>query len=98
MPAPLMEIRPISDLRTKLNEIESVAKETKEPVVLTRNGSPSLVVMDADAYNEQAQLERHIRKLREAEIEAHYNPKTYTLEESKADMAKFIKELEAFHA
>lgn len=93
-----MEIRPISDLRTHLTEIESIAKETKEPVVLTRNGSPSLVVMDSDAYNEQVQMERHIRKLREAEIDYKYNKKMYTLEESKEHLAKLAKKLEAFHA
>jgi PHD/YefM family antitoxin component YafN of YafNO toxin-antitoxin module len=76
--------RPISDLRTRLPEIEQTARETGEPIVLTRNGSPSLVVFDSDAYNERVQAERHIRKLREAEIEAKYRSEAYSLADSKA--------------
>jgi len=47
------EMRPISDLRTHLSEIEQIAKQTGEPVVLTRNGAASLVVLDSEEYNKR---------------------------------------------
>ena len=65
----LPETRPISDLRTKLNEIEALAKKTRGPVIMTKNGTASLVVMDSEAFNERLLHERLVRKLREAEIE-----------------------------
>ena len=92
------ETRSISDLRTHLPEIEAFAKETGEPIVLVRNGVPTLVVMDCKAYNESIQRERHIRKLREAEIEARYVDRQYSLEESKQRMSAIAEALEAAHA
>ena len=47
MTAGIPDIRPISDLRTKLGEIEASARESGGPVVLVRNGTPSLVVFDS---------------------------------------------------
>lgn len=76
--ATLPTIRPISDLRTKLNDIEAVAKETQEPIIMTKNGAPSLVVMDSNAFDEMMRRERAVLKLREAEIEAKYTSRTYT--------------------
>ena len=84
MAAPLPDIRPISDLRTKLGEIEAAARESGEPIVLVRNGSPSLVVMDSEAFNRKLMEERHVRKLREAEIEERYRNETVDLDESRS--------------
>ena len=58
MQAALPQIRPISDLRTRLNDIESLARETREPIIMTKNGAASLVVIDSDAYAEHLQHER----------------------------------------
>ena len=96
MPIPIT--RPISDLRTRLPEIEQTAHETGEPIVLTRNGSPSLVVFDSEAYNERVQAERHARKLREAEIEAKYRSETYSLSDSKARLQEIRSMLGMPHA
>lgn len=46
----MAEIRPVSNLQRKLGEITKLAKETKEPVYLTKNGSKHLVLMDAEAF------------------------------------------------
>lgn len=92
------ETRPISDLRTHLAEIERIAKETGEPIVLTRNGTHTLVVQDSEAYNQRIQRERHIRKLREAEIEAKYRAEALTLEQSRARIAEIAQTLGASYA
>lgn len=98
LPAAIPETRPISDLRTHLPEIEQMARETGEPIVLTRNGAPALMVIDCQAYNQAVQRERHIRKLREAEIEAKYVEKTYSLAESKERMKLVAQALKADYA
>lgn len=45
-------IRPVSDLQKKIGELTAYAKETKEPIYLTRHGTKHLVLMDADAFDE----------------------------------------------
>ncbi len=45
-------IRPVSDLQRKLGELTKLAKGTKEPIYLTRNGMKHLVLIDADTYDQ----------------------------------------------
>ena len=94
----LLEIRPISDLRTHLGEVEDLARESQQPVVLTRNGAAALVLMDASAYNESIRHERAVRKLQEAEIEARYTDKTYEHDEVWSRVDDIIAAAEALNA
>ena len=62
-------IRPISDLRNKANEISEFCKATREPVFITKNGVGDMVVVSVETYErQQAQLELYA-KLAEAEAE-----------------------------
>jgi prevent-host-death family protein len=45
-------IRPVSDLQRKVGELSRLAKETKEPIYLTKNGVEHLVLIDSDAFSE----------------------------------------------
>ncbi|WP_241158201.1 type II toxin-antitoxin system prevent-host-death family antitoxin [Adlercreutzia sp. ZJ138] len=83
MPAALPLIRPISDLRTNLNDVCAQAQESRQPIFMTKNGKASLVVIDCDAYEEQRQHDRYVQKLREAEIEAKY--RTGTVSQASLD-------------
>lgn len=49
-------IKPISDLQRNLGSIADICHQSKEPVYLTKNGAASLVVIDADAYEEQSRI------------------------------------------
>lgn len=98
LPTQIPETRSISDLRTHLSEIEATAKETGEPIVLVRNGKPTLMVMDCKAYNRAVEHERHLHKLREAEIEARYVEKSISAEESRARIDEIAAVIEAAHA
>lgn len=63
------DIRPISDLRNKANEISDFCKTSREPVFITRNGSGDMVIMSIDLYEQrEAQLELYA-KLAEAEAD-----------------------------
>ena len=46
----MIQIKPVSDLRNKFTEIESIVK-TGEPVFLTKNGYGSMVVLSIEAYS-----------------------------------------------
>ena len=91
-------IRPITDLRTNLNDVCDQARESREPLIFTKNGTPSLVVMDSDAYEEQRQRDRIYLALREAEIEQKFTPGTVSDEDVKAEMKKLFASLGIAHA
>lgn len=52
-------VKPISDLQRNFDSIADSCHKTKEPVCLTKNESASLVVMNAEAYDEQTRANRH---------------------------------------
>lgn len=88
MPLPI--IRPITDLRTRLNEVCQQATETGSPVVLTKNGSASYVLLDSEAYEEIERSNRVYLALKEAEIEERYNPDSMTADESNKKMQEIF--------
>ncbi len=89
--APLPIIRPITDMRTSLNDVCKQATETQEPVVLTKNGAACYVLLDSDAYNAAERRNRVYLALREAEIEEKYRPEAITEKESNAKMSEIFK-------
>lgn len=46
----MIQIKPVSDLRNKFSEIESIVNEG-EPVYLTKNGYGAMVVLSMEAYS-----------------------------------------------
>ncbi|MBR6421990.1 type II toxin-antitoxin system Phd/YefM family antitoxin [bacterium] len=64
----MMQIRPVSDLRNKFSDIESLVFLRKEPVFLTKNGYGSMVVMSIDMY--ESLTENIEAKLDAADIQA----------------------------
>lgn len=87
---PLPLIRPITDMRTNLNDVCRQATETQEPVVLTKNGVASYVLMDSGAYGAAERRNRVYLALREAEIEERYRPETMTADESDEKMREIF--------
>ncbi len=74
----MIQIRPVSDLRNKFPEIESVVREG-EPVYLTKNGYGAMVVMSLEKY---AELTEDVElKLDEADKAAAIDDTRYTHEE-----------------
>ncbi|MGI6433763.1 MAG: type II toxin-antitoxin system Phd/YefM family antitoxin [Syntrophomonadaceae bacterium] len=74
----MIKIRPVSDLRNKFTEIESIVKNG-EPVFLTKNGYGSMVVLSLEQY---AALTDEIEiKLDEADKAAALDSVRYTEDE-----------------
>ena len=95
MATPLPRIRPISDLRTDLNGICDEARESQQPIFMTKNGKASLVVMDCDAYERTRQRDHFVMKLREAEIEARYHPEGIGQAELDGRISRVFETFEA---
>lgn len=53
-------VKPASDLQRNIGSIYELCSETKEPVYITRNGEANLVVMDAQAFDEQMDFQRRV--------------------------------------
>ena len=48
-------IKPISYLKSNLAEVVTDLSESREPMLITQNGEPKLVVMDFDSYQQNEQ-------------------------------------------
>ena len=90
---PIPNIRPITDLRTRLNEVCRQATDTQEPVVLTKNGTSAYVLVDCDVYNQQARSNRLAMALREAEIEEKYHPNAVPKEQADKRMTQIFESM-----
>lgn len=47
----MLNIRPVSDLRNKFPEIEEAVLKSGEPVILTKNGYGSMVLLSLEQYS-----------------------------------------------
>lgn len=74
----MITIRPVSDLRNKFTEIETIVKQG-DPVYLTKNGYGTMVVLSIEQYS---QLTDEIEiKLDEADKAAAADDTRYSMEE-----------------
>ena len=91
-------VKPISELQRNMAAITQECQQTKEPLYLTKNGTAALVVMDADAfdqemsvhhavYDREARVFRAIMRGREDELAGRVR----SLEEARAN-ARAIRE------
>ena len=83
-------IKPASALRNDYVAISRLAREFKQPVFLTKNGTGDMVIMSLEAY-EDKQFETEIYyKLREAEKEAKSTTKRFSHEEVLSSLRRKI--------
>jgi len=54
-------VKPISDLQRNLGSIARTCRDSREPVYLTKNGSASLVPMDAEEFDRRQRALRRQR-------------------------------------
>lgn len=74
------------NLSPELNDLSNKCKQLGEPIVITKDGKPELVVMSFDAYQRREDLLKLKERLIVAELECKY----YTLEELDASLKKIV--------
>jgi PHD/YefM family antitoxin component YafN of YafNO toxin-antitoxin module len=74
-----MIIKPSTTLRNNYVAISALAKETREPIYLTRNGEGDMIVMDIEAFEEREAVLDLREKLISAEINKLNGAKVYEL-------------------
>ena len=89
----MLDIRPVSDLRNKYPEIEEAVLKSGEPVILTKNGYGSMVLMSLEKY---ADLTDDLEiKLDEADYAAEINDVRDSAEAVFARVRSRIRERKA---
>jgi len=87
----MSQIRPVSDLRNSFADISRTVHETKEPVILTKNGYGDMVVMSYEEY-QSIQYEMGVmRELRAAELESETTTERYDHDEVMAGIRANLK-------
>ncbi len=86
----MMQIRPVSDLRNKFSEIETIVTSNRAPVFLTKNGYGSMVVMSLDLY--ESLTENVEANLDEADFQAAATDKRLSHDEVFSVLHSKIKE------
>jgi len=61
------DIRPVSDLKNKSTQLVRRVQTTRRPVLLTKNGKPAVVLMDAAEFAAKLASMRMSSLLKEAE-------------------------------
>ena len=85
-------IKPISDLRNKANKISQLARESNEPIFITKNGEGDLVVMSLSHYS-QIQLKLELfSKLAVAQSQRAAGSRGRTLNDVVRNIRKQIRE------
>lgn len=93
----MSQIRPVSDLRNNFAEISRTVHETREPMILTKNGYGDMVVLSYEEY-QKIQYEMMVaRELRAAELEAETTSERFTHEEVMRDIRAKIKAVNGKH-
>ena len=87
----MSQIRPVSDLRNSFADISRTVHETREPVILTKNGYGDMVVMSYEAY-QSIQYEMGVaRELRAAELESETTTERYAHDDVMAGIRERLK-------
>ncbi len=91
------DIRPVSDLRNHFAEISRIVHETREPMILTKNGYGDMVVMSYEEY-QNIQYDRMVmRELRAAELESETTTERFSHDEVMSNIREKIRAVNGAH-
>ena len=78
-----MIIKPSAALRNDYTSISNIAKETKEPIYITKNGEGDLVLMSIDAFEKREQMLQLRAKVLQAEQERIDGAETLSVSQAR---------------
>ncbi len=88
-----MIIKASAALRNDYATISALAKETKEPIYITKNGEGDMVLMSIDAFEKREQMLQLRAKVLQAEQERLDGEPTLTVSEGRMRLRERISEI-----
>lgn len=88
-----MLIKASAALRNDYATISALAKETKEPIYITKNGEGDLVLMSIDAFEKREQMLQLRARVLQAEQERMDKEPTISVSEARKRLRKRASEV-----
>ncbi len=88
-----MIIKPSAALRNDYTTISNMAKETKAPIYITKNGEGDLVLMRIEAFEKREQMLQLREKVLQAEQERISGAETISVSEVRKRLRERINEI-----
>ena len=88
-----MIIKASAALRNDYSSISALAKETKEPIYITKNGEGDLVLMSIDAFEKREQILQLRAKVLQAEQERIDGEATLGISEARKRLRERVSEI-----
>lgn len=88
-----MIIKASAALRNDYTSISNMAKETKEPIYITKNGEGDLVLMSIDAFEKREQRLQLQAKILQAEQERIEGAETLSVSQARKRLRERVNEL-----
>ncbi len=88
-----MIIKASAALRNDYTSISNMAKETKEPIYITKNGEGDLVIMSIDAFEKREQRLQLRAKILQAEQERIEGAETLSVSQARKRLRERVNEL-----
>lgn len=86
----MLDIRPISDLRNDFADIEKEVSHNDKPIIFTKNGRGSMVLMSLDKYSKLTHLSYIEQALDEADSYTQSNAENMTHDEVFSSLKRKI--------
>lgn len=88
-----MIIKASAALRNDYTTISNLAKETKEPIYITKNGEGDMVLMSIDAFERREQILELRERVLQAEQERLNGTKTISISEARKALKERLDEV-----
>jgi len=90
-----MIIKPSAALRNDYASISNLAKETKEPIYITKNGEGDMVLMSIEAFEKREQILTLRERVLQAEQERLNGAKSMSVSEARRALRERLSDAQS---